>query len=155
MSELYHQEDVQEILQLAIARQTDQAELTRTQLLEIADELGISTHDLALAEQEWQTRRGELIEHKTFQDLRHKEFWQHAIKYLIVNGFLITLDLLLGGGLSWSRFVLLGWGLGLALQGWNAHQIDTPKYNEQFQKWRRKQQVKRSFGRLLDRVLNV
>lgn len=42
----YHQEDIQQILQIAIARQADDTEFSHEQLLEIAAELEISSECL-------------------------------------------------------------------------------------------------------------
>ena len=49
----YQQEDIQQILNLAIARQGDGEEFSREHLVEIAAELGISPDTLLEAEQEW------------------------------------------------------------------------------------------------------
>ena len=53
MTELYVSENAQQILQIAIAKETEAGELTRTQLMEIAAELNISSETMQLAEQEW------------------------------------------------------------------------------------------------------
>ncbi len=49
----YRKEEVQEILNLAIARKTEIEELSRAQLWEIAAELDIDIDSLQLAEQDW------------------------------------------------------------------------------------------------------
>lgn len=153
MLETYRQEDVQQILQLAIARQADAEELTRAQLLEIADEMGISTADLQIAEQAWLVRRGESKERQAFDLYRRSKFQRHLTKYLIVNAFLMMLAFITTGGLSWSLYIVLGWGLGLALNAWKTHQTEGEEYEEAFQNWCRRRRLKKTFNFWLDRWL--
>jgi hypothetical protein len=155
MFDSYRQEEVHEILHLAIARQSQAGELTRTQLIEIATELGISPSDLHWAEQEWLAQRGELKERKAYQQYRRGRVQKHLTKYLIVNGFLVMLDLLMGAGLGWSLYVVLAWGLALALDAWKGYQTDGEEYEMSFQKWRRQRQIKQSFNTLVTRVLKA
>ena len=56
--EIYRQEDAQQILQLAIARQAEEGELSRVQLFEIAAELNIAPADIQAAELEWFANKG-------------------------------------------------------------------------------------------------
>lgn len=151
MTDLYSQEDVQEILQLAIARQTDAGELTRAQLLEIADELGISSSDLQLAEQEWIVRRGEDQERQAFNLYRRHRLQQRVIRFGIVNAFLMLLNLLTAGSLTWSLYVILGWGVFMALTAWKFQQTTGDDYEDAFQKWRRRRWIKRSLTTFFDR----
>ena len=53
MIDLYASEEAQQILQIAIAKETEGGELTRTQLMEIAAELNIAPETLMSAEREW------------------------------------------------------------------------------------------------------
>lgn len=62
----YSQEDVQNILQLAIAKKTDPGELSREQLWEIAAELDIDNESMQAAEREWLNSR--------FLDKKRQEF---------------------------------------------------------------------------------
>lgn len=45
---------------------------------------------------------------------RKKEFYQHLTAYLIIIGFLFTLNMLVDPYDSWFIFPALGWGVGLA-----------------------------------------
>ncbi|WP_204150938.1 2TM domain-containing protein [Leptolyngbya sp. CCY15150] len=153
MSELYSPEDVQNILQLAIARQGDRAELTHGQLLEIADELGISADDLTLAEQEWFSRQQIQRDRQEFDQIRRLRWQQHVMKYLIINIFLIGFDWISSGHISWSLYVLLGWGLGLSLDTWKTFNTQGEDYDRAFQKWQRQRQFKQSVDTFLDRIL--
>lgn len=144
--QLYQQEDAQAILQLAFARKEENGELTRSQLWEIAMELGISPEDLEAAEGEWLATRGELQQKQAFNRYRKNRFKHRLVKYVIVNGFLIVLNVLAGGGLSWSAYILLVWGLGLSLDAWKTYQTQGEEYDRAFGRWRLKQQVGRSIG---------
>ncbi|HEY9619260.1 MAG TPA: 2TM domain-containing protein [Crinalium sp.] len=155
MPDFYSQEDVQQILHLAIARQTDTGEMTRTQLVEIADELGISALDLQLAEQEWIERRSEDEERQAFYRFQLARLKQQGFKYLVINGFLIALNVLTSGGISWALYVALGWGVLLALKAWKSLQTDGDDYEEAFQNWRRRRWIKRSVKRFWDRWMKV
>ncbi|MCU0566401.1 MAG: 2TM domain-containing protein [Oculatellaceae cyanobacterium Prado106] len=153
MNEIYRQEDAQQILQLAIARQAEAGELSRTQLFEIAAELNISPADIQAAEQEWLTYRGELQERQDYNRCRRDKFQQGFVKYLIVNGFLVAIDLLTGGGISWSLYVILGWGLGVALDAWKSYRTEGEAYEAGFQRWRQTRQLKKSLNTFVNRVL--
>ncbi|MDY7016011.1 MAG: 2TM domain-containing protein, partial [Cyanobacteriota bacterium] len=98
----YQQEEAQQILQLAFARQTEGGELSREQLLEMAAELGISSDCLQAAELEW--REGQHIQqqYQAFDRDRKQRLAHQLGKYGIINIFLLSLDWLIGGTLSWS-----------------------------------------------------
>jgi hypothetical protein len=142
MTDSYGHEDVQLILQRAIVQQAKAGDLTRQQLVEIASELGISASQLQQAEQEWFTLKQEMPEREAFQHYRRSRFRGHLTKYLIVNAFLVGLDLLTTQGLTWSLYLLLGWGLGLALDGTNAYQRQGEKFEREFRQWQQRQQFK-------------
>ena len=157
MTKFYPQEDVQQILQLAIARQAESEELSHEQLVEIASELGISSDNLEAAEQAWQIQRKEQEERQAFRKYQHRKWQQHLIQYLLVNSGLILLDILTAPSYlpSWSIYVVLFWGLGLIWDGWYRYQAQGEKYERSFQWWRRKQQLNHSVNRLLDKVFNT
>ena len=50
-----------------------------------------------------------------------RKFRGDAVAYVAVNLFLIVVWLLTGHGYFWPAWVLAGWGVFLALDGWNAH----------------------------------
>ncbi|MEO1352230.1 MAG: 2TM domain-containing protein [Cyanobacteria bacterium J06635_15] len=155
ISELYASEEAQEILQIAIAKQTESGELSRGQLSEIASELGISDDDLWAAEQEWINHKGEMQEQATFNQYRRQRFQHHLIRYLVTNGFLVLIDLLLGGGIQLSLFILLVWGIGLALHAWQTFWPSRIRYDEDFQKWQRKKRLRQSVSNFMNRFLGV
>jgi hypothetical protein len=151
----YASEDAQEILKLAIARREDKGELTRAQLVEIATEMGVSQEDLLAAEQEWFLDRGDVQERKNFKDYREAIFKQNLERFLIVNAFLIVLNLVTAGTLSWCWYILIIWGLGLTLNAWQTFKSNTEEYEKAFQRWKLRKQLGQSIGTLADRVLKA
>lgn len=148
----YSQEEVQQILHLAIARQTDRGELSRSQLWEIAAELAIEPSDIQAAEQTWLSQKAIDRKRQEFDRYRRDTFRHKAIRYLIANAFLICLNLLSAGTLSWSIYILLIWGLKLSLDAWNTFQSKGEAYEQAFQRWNVKNELKQSVVGLWDKV---
>ena len=155
MAELYASEDAQQILQIAIAKETESGDLTRTQLAEIAAELNIAPETLWSAEREWTALQSESSQQAMFNQQRRQNFQHHLMRYGIVNGFLLLLNLLIFGGVGFAGFVAITWGIGLALHGLRAYQTSGYRYQKDFEQWRRRQQVKRSVSNFFNRVLGV
>ncbi|MEL6777719.1 MAG: 2TM domain-containing protein [Cyanobacteria bacterium J06597_16] len=153
--DLYASEDAQQILQIAIAKETEAGELTRTQLAEIAAELNIAPETLWSAEREWLDLKSASTQQMMFNQQRRQKFQHHLIRYGIVNSFLLLLNLLISGGLGFVGFVAISWGIGLSLHGWRAYQSSGYRYQKDFESWQRRQQVKQSMRSLFNRLLNV
>jgi hypothetical protein len=154
MLDLYASEEAQQILQIAIAKETEAGELTRTQLAEIAAELNIAPETLWSAEREWIDLKSTSSQQAIFNQQRHQKFQHHLIRYSIFNSFLLLLNLL-AGGYSFALFVALAWGIGLSLHAWRAYQTSGYRYQKDFEQWQRRQQVKRSMSNLFNRLLGA
>ena len=154
MADLYASEDAQQILQIAIAKETEQGELTRVQLAEIATELNIAPETLWSAEREWQSLKSQSSQQQLFNQQRRQKFHHHLIRYSIFNSFLLLLNLL-AGGYHVAAFIALVWGIGLVLHGWRAYQASGYRYQKDFEKWQLRQQVKQSVRSLFERVLKT
>ncbi|NES24126.1 MAG: 2TM domain-containing protein [Symploca sp. SIO3E6] len=150
----YRQEDVQQILNLAIARQADQGELSREQLVEIATELGISPENILQAEQEWIVQQEEQQKRRKFNLYRTLKLKKSFGKFVIINAFLIVINLLSAGQLSWSLYILLFWGMSLGVKVWNNYQLQGEEYEQAFSKWYRKQQITEAANSIYLRVNN-
>ncbi|MGQ4647319.1 2TM domain-containing protein [Lyngbya aestuarii] len=150
----YKQEEIQQILNLAIAHQVEGGDFSHEQLVEIAAELCISTESLQLAQQEWLVQQKDQQKRDQFNSYRHRKLQRNFGKYLIVNIFLVCLNLLTSGQLSWSLYILLFWGLGLGLSAWSTYQSEGEEYQRSFQKWQRQQQLKQVANSLYTRVNN-
>ncbi len=147
----YHQEDIQQILQIAITRQAYEGEFSREQLLEIAAELEISPECLQMAEREWLTQKADFQKRHDFNTYRRGKLQKRFGNYVIVNSFLILLNLISGAALSWSLYILLFWGLGLGLNTWNNYQAKGEDYERAFQKWHRQHQMRQSLDSFLNK----
>jgi hypothetical protein len=140
----YTQEDIQKILELALSRKIEQDELTREQLWEIGSELGINKESLAQAEAEWLNQKAIATLRLEFDQYRRECLKHKAVRYAIVNSFSLTLDLLATHHLSWSLYILLIWGLGLSLETWKTFNPSGDQYEQAFQSWRLRQELKTS-----------
>ncbi|MGP0128246.1 MAG: 2TM domain-containing protein [cyanobacterium endosymbiont of Rhopalodia musculus] len=150
--ESYSHNDVQEILHLAITRTADGSELSRTQLWEIATELDIDHDSLRSAERDWLNSK--IIERKRqeFDYYRQEKLKQKAVRYAIVNGFFLMINFFSSGTLSWSLYTLLLLGLPLSLDTWKVFQTEGEAYEQAFQRWSLKKQMKESLSGLWDKL---
>lgn len=163
MADLYASEDAQQILQIAIAKETESGDLTRIQLVEIAAELNIAPETLLSAEREWTALQSESAQQHLFNQQRRQNFRQSLILFIIFSSFLLLFNLAIGG--LWapvvalikgaSLFVWLVWGFALTLQGWRSYQSSGYRYQKDFEKWSRRRKVKQSVRSLFNRFLNV
>ena len=143
--ETYNSEDIQQILQIALTRKGEDDELTRQQLWEIAAELDIDPNTIQAAEQDWLELKALDQNRQAFDLYRRDRFKQKLIKYLIVNSFLLCLNLLTSSGaITWSVYILLFWGIGIAFQAWNTFQSQGEKYEREFQRWMFRHEVNKT-----------
>ncbi|MDZ7958880.1 MAG: 2TM domain-containing protein [Aulosira sp. DedQUE10] len=149
----YSQEDVQQILQLAIASHAENIdrEFSYQELLEIASELEISPDSLQLAERDWQTQQSEMQRRQVFNVYRQGRLKKRLGNYAIVNAFFILVDLISGGGVSWALYILLFCGFVVGLDIWNTFQFKGEEYERAFQRWNRKHQIKQTINSVLNR----
>ena len=148
----YSQEDIQQILNLAIARHHTEEELTRQQLWEIASELDISNAIIQAAEKDWLEQKAVDRQRHAFDLYRRHKFNQKLTKYAIVNTFLVSFNLIAAGTLTWSLYVLLFWGLGVVLSGWRAYQSEGEAYERAFQRWSFQNEVKQTVATVWTKV---
>jgi hypothetical protein len=47
-------------------------------------------------------------------------FWTHLVVYLAVNAFLVLIWAFTGSDLFWPIFPIVGWGIGVAANAWDA-----------------------------------
>ena len=152
----YSQEDVQQILQLAIARQVDDndQEFSYQQILEIATELQISPDILQQAERDWLGKQNEVEQRQAFNLYRQSKFKKRLGNYAIINVFFLAMNFI-SGGLSWSLYILLACGLAISLDIWNTFQTKGEDYEIAFQRWNRNHQIKQTINTVLNRWFKV
>ena len=148
----YSQEDIQQILHLAIANHHTEEELSRQQLWEIAGELDINNATIQAAEKDWLEQKAIDRQRHAFDLYRRQQFKQKLTKYAIVNTFLVSLNFVAIGTLSWSLYILLFWGLGIALSGWKAYLSRGEEYERAFQRWSFKNEVKQTVATVWTKV---
>ena len=113
MSETYSNEEVQEILREATMIQRDN-DISWEQLQEIAGEVGISSENLEKGKKAWLERQK--VSQK--QAKKRSGFIRcHLIPYLAFSIFLVLLNLATTPLDFWSIYPILGWGLGVTIDG--------------------------------------
>jgi 2TM domain len=140
----YSPEDIQEILQLAIANHPTEDELSRQQLWEIASELDISNAVIQSAERSWLQKKTIDRQRQAFDLYRRQKFKQKLTKFAIINTFFVSVNFVAVGTLSWSLYILLFWGLVIALNGWKTYQSHGEAYEREFQRWSFQNEVKQT-----------
>jgi len=118
----YSSEDVQQILQRAMAKSQDEG-FSQAQLQEMANEVGIVPETLKVAEREWLAQRETSRQQQESLMRRRRAFTAHLIPYLAVNTFLIVLNLAISPRYFWAFYPISGWGLGLFFHGWATYQV--------------------------------
>lgn len=139
----YSQEDIQEILNIALAeRSTLDTDLSHAQLLEIAQELGISPETIELAKDRWLSQQQAIQKHQEFNLYRRSKLQDRFGKYAIVNACLIPLNFFTGFGVPWSLYVLTSWGIVRGVAAWRVFfQRQGYGYDRAFQKWEYQQKM--------------
>ena len=135
MADSYSKEDIQQILALAMKQEWEQADFSPEQLGEMGAELGISPQKLERAEQQWFEQKHEQKARRAFVSYRLGKFQKHLFSYLVVNAFLVIIDLITDGSLDWSYWPILGWGIGLAFEARKTYQLSGSEYEQQFRQW--------------------
>lgn len=105
----YSSEDIKQILAIAMERESSAPASLQT----MAAELSIDEESLSYAVDVWQRQQARA---KAKQQRRRRFYQQSLLPYVIVNVFLIVLDISISGGITWSIYPLLGWGAGLLLE---------------------------------------
>ncbi|MFN7527430.1 MAG: 2TM domain-containing protein, partial [Dolichospermum sp.] len=152
----YTQEDVQQILQLAISRQVNEnnQEFSYQQILEIAKELQISPDNLQQAERDWLVKQSEVEQRQAFNLYRRSKLKKRLGNYAIINIFFLAMDSL-SGGISWSVYILVASALGISLDIWNTFQTKGEDYEIAFQRWNRNHQIKQTINTVLNKWFKV
>ncbi|PZD73961.1 hypothetical protein C1752_01788 [Acaryochloris thomasi RCC1774] len=140
-SRSYSQEDIQQILNVAIAQQNYEGEFSHDQLLEIAAEMEIPTATLRQAEQLWQQEQSGLQRRQAFNGYRKAKLKRRVGRYAIVNTGLCLLNGLTGFSFLWFPLLALPWGIMLGLNAWNIYHTQGDAYERAFQRWNRKKIV--------------
>lgn len=152
MPEAYDEEAVQQILRLAMEKQGQGGPFLRSQLLEIAQDLGISEAALGAAEEEWQVQSEEKQAREQFAAYRHQQLRQSIVRFIIINSMLVILNGLTSHRIDWSVYPVLLWGMAIMLQAWQVLRSEGENYDRAFRRWRLRQQIGASFKAISERL---
>ncbi len=72
----------------------------------------------------------ELREQAIRQWKKRRDFRVHLTIYLMVNAFLVTIWAMSGATFFWPVFVMVGWGIGLVANAFDAYSSDIPTEDE-------------------------
>ncbi len=139
---LMTEEDVDEVLKLALRRQGRADEDLRSRLVAAAEELGISPEELVLAEEEYALSKEERKEFHEFKQRQVREFREHFFAYIIINTLLVAINWITSGTVNWAIWPILGWGIGLAFHAWGSLNSGSESFQEEFSNFRRKRRRK-------------
>ncbi len=110
----YSDEEVSAIFRRALARGGQRDTIDHSELVDIARSSGISPEQLEAAINE-EASEGDLDAAKEKWIRRHRrEFFSHLTTYAIINGFLVFVYMMSGGGYFWPIWPMMGWGIGIA-----------------------------------------
>jgi hypothetical protein len=135
----YTHDDGEEVLKRAIAIEaldTNAKDVVRR----TAAELGVSEQAIEQAEKEYFKEKMEREEREQFAVHQRRGFFSHLASYVIVNSFLIILDLMRDGQLNWAMYPLLGWGIGIAFHAFGSFNRNSEDFQEEFEAWRAEKQ---------------
>ena len=134
-----HDDDgMSEILSRALRKEAEQRGLKLENLLAAADEMGISHEAIKEAELEYRVESERKRELNLYRATARRGFRAHFASYIIVNAFLIGINLMTYSEDHeiWFPYCLLGWGIGVAFHAMGA--LKRPDWDDpEFQKWRR------------------
>jgi hypothetical protein len=72
------------------------------------------THDVASTESD--------LRQEAIRRLKKKrDFRAHLVSYVLVNALLVVIWAVTSSGFFWPIFPLVGWGIGLAFNAWDAY----------------------------------
>jgi len=83
------------------------------------------------------------------------KFKKRLGNYAIVNGFLLLVDFVGGGTVTWSLYLLLFCGLAVGLDVWNTFQTKGEEYEMAFQRWNRKHQIKQTINSFVNKCFKA
>lgn len=108
----YDEDEVSRIIRSALLSGSSDGMISHEELIDIAMKSGVHPDKLDQVLREQESTR-ELEDAKKLFIKRHRQdFHNHLRSYVIVNGFLILMNLMTSG-YPWVLWCLMGWGMGL------------------------------------------
>jgi hypothetical protein len=131
----YTHEDGEEVLKRAIAIEALETN-TRDMVRKTAAELGVSEGAVEQAEREYFEEKKKRAEVEEFAQHQKRSFFSHLGTYIVVNAFLVGIDLITDGNLEWAFYPLMGWGIGVAIHAIGTFSRGDEDYQKEFDQWR-------------------
>lgn len=148
------EEDVEEILRLAIRHPSETTTDLRQRLQQTAAELGISPEAIARAESQYFQGKTIKDELKEYDEERRRAARMHIISYVAVNlgllGINVATELGSGSFELWALYPMLGWGIGLMIHLGSVYFTKPSVTDDEFLEWRRKRNRALKRGRYDD-----
>ncbi len=116
LPEKYTQDEMERILQRALAQRSQSGNVSREQLVEVGKEIGLTEQDLMRAIDD-EMRYGPFDEAKREVIKKKRCQWRrHFLSYLGVNASLLVLNAIqMHGRLTWALAPLFSWGIGMTV----------------------------------------
>lgn len=73
---------------------------------------------------------------------KQSDFKVHLLVYALVNACLVVVWAMTGAAFFWPVFPMIGWGIGVVLNGWDAYRRELPTES----------QIRQEMARIRDRV---
>jgi len=135
-TDLQNDDDVEAILKIAVNQAgLSSGDSLRERLMLAANELGLSPEQVQEAERQYLVERQEKAELKEFTVRQRREFFSHLSAYLVVNTFLVILNLSLEGTVDWAFWPIFGWGIGIVFSFIGTMLPKSAQFREDFEKW--------------------
>jgi len=132
----YEEDEAEQILNLAASMSSQIGKMSHDRLLETAAELGISREAVEAAERQVTIDRKDKALRKEFDDRQRRELIGHLTSYLVVNAFLLFINLRTTPWHIWAIWPMLGWGIGLVAHANAALFKSSESYRGEFDRWR-------------------
>ena len=136
----YTHDDGEEVLKRAIAIDALETN-TKDVVRRTAAELGVSEAAVERAEKEYFAEKAKRAELEQFASDQRRGFLSHLGTYLVVNAFLVAINLFTDGNVDWAVYPILGWGLGVAIHAISVFTRKTEDFQQQFEEWKRSRRV--------------
>lgn len=114
------EQDVDEILKIAVHKSSVSDEILRQRLMMSANELGISPEALEEAQREYALKKKDIEAERAREELirqysedGRKGLVQHVLIYAIVCSAFLIFNLIRKPGELWSLYPIVGWGIGV------------------------------------------
>jgi len=150
---LYSKNEVDRILRRALEKSSSKGDLlSETEILRIAEELGIEENQVRIAMQEddkiTQFENAKIM----WKRKKKREFYQHLVSYSIVNSFIVGINIFLEGSISWAIFPILGWGVGLAFDFYESFFPNEEKVEKGARKMMASNKWKKLFNDIIESI---